>query len=405
MSLTHRTRVLSRTGLALALLTAAGLVTAGPLNPPAGPVASTYKTLNEVEPRIAINLANTPGDADSLYRITQPGSYCLTGNITGVAGKSGIQIDADNVTVDLNGFEMRGIAGANSGIIDSDDETRQIRNVTIVNGSISSWPYGGVVMEWVQSGRIADVAADNNGGKGVHMRGAIRAERVHTRGHTWAGIQVDTGSTLESCTAFANNYGFYAEGASTLRGCTASYNQFGFSINGGVAQECSAHNNYTVGFEVDGAALRDCVAFANATGVLAGYRTIVENCSVDNSSVTGIRVEGPDGLIRGNRVSNCPNNSGDLYGAILATAAAARTMIDGNTVSSSTVGIRALPSTSTVIRNTSGGNGTNYTISGGVRFGTIVKATSQVGGFNVSPSTATVAGTIVTTDPFANISY
>lgn len=405
MSLSNRTRVLSRTGLALALLTAAGLVTAGPLTPPAGPVASTYKTLNEVEPRIAINFANTPGDADSIYRITQPGSYYLTGNIVGVAGKSGVQIEANNVTIDLNGFEMRGIAGARAGIVDSEDETNQISGVSIVNGSIANWPLGGVVMEWVRSGRIADVSADSNGSMGVHMRGAIRAERVHTKGHTWAGMQVETGSTLESCTAYSNNYGFYIEGASTVRGCTASYNQTGFYLGGGVAQDCSAHNNYATGFEVDRAVVRGSTATANATGVIVGFRSTVENCSVDVCSVTGIRVEGPDSMIRGNRVSNCTNNTGDLYGAILATATATRTMIDGNTVSGSAVGIRAMPSTSTVVRNTSGGNSTNYNISGGVRFGTIVKATSQVGGFNVTPASATVAGTIVTTDPFANISY
>jgi len=60
-------------------------VNAGDLNPPPGPVASTMKTLSEVEPRIAVNSINTPGDADSLFKITQPGSYYLTGNITGVA--------------------------------------------------------------------------------------------------------------------------------------------------------------------------------------------------------------------------------------------------------------------------------------------------------------------------------
>jgi len=65
---------------------------AGPLDPPAGPVTSTYKTLTEVEPRTAINTTNTPGDADSLFKITQPGSYYLTGNITGVAAKHGIEI-------------------------------------------------------------------------------------------------------------------------------------------------------------------------------------------------------------------------------------------------------------------------------------------------------------------------
>lgn len=61
------------------------LAVAGDLNPPAGPVAPTMKTLDEVEPRIAINRVNTPGDADSLYKITQPDSYDLTGNNTAAA--------------------------------------------------------------------------------------------------------------------------------------------------------------------------------------------------------------------------------------------------------------------------------------------------------------------------------
>jgi hypothetical protein len=47
----------------------AGKANAGPLSPPAGPIAPTPGP----EPRIAINAVNTPGDANSLYKITQPG--------------------------------------------------------------------------------------------------------------------------------------------------------------------------------------------------------------------------------------------------------------------------------------------------------------------------------------------
>src|SRR5262245_4805347 len=90
---------------ALLLAAAAGLI-AGPLNPPPGPVASTYKTLGEVEPRIAVNAVNTPGDAQAVFKITQPGSYYLTGNIAGVSGKSTIQIASDHVALDLGGFAI-----------------------------------------------------------------------------------------------------------------------------------------------------------------------------------------------------------------------------------------------------------------------------------------------------------
>jgi len=78
--------------MALLLGFATAAASAGPLNPPAGPITSTHKTLTEVEPRIPISSTTTPGDATSLYRISQPGSYYLTGNITGQAGKHGIYI-------------------------------------------------------------------------------------------------------------------------------------------------------------------------------------------------------------------------------------------------------------------------------------------------------------------------
>lgn len=94
----------------------AGSALAGDLNPPAGPVAPTHKTLTEIEPRTAINLANTPGDADSLFKITQPGSYYLTGNITGVAGKHGVEIATSGVSLDLMGFTLTGVAGSLDGV-------------------------------------------------------------------------------------------------------------------------------------------------------------------------------------------------------------------------------------------------------------------------------------------------
>src|SRR5262245_58582086 len=73
------------------------IASAGDLNPPPGPVTPTMKTLVEVEPRIAINNVNTPGDADSTFKIVQSGSYYMTGNITAIAGRIGIEVAANNV--------------------------------------------------------------------------------------------------------------------------------------------------------------------------------------------------------------------------------------------------------------------------------------------------------------------
>ncbi len=100
--------------ITISALAGALISRAGPLDPPAGPVTPTYKTLTEVEPRVAINAANTPGNSTCIFRITQPGSYYVTGNITGVSGKNGLEIGASNVTVDLNGYAVTGVPGSDT---------------------------------------------------------------------------------------------------------------------------------------------------------------------------------------------------------------------------------------------------------------------------------------------------
>src|SRR5207249_3510441 len=89
---------------------------AGSLSPPAGSIAPTMKTLSEIQPRINVNALPPDAGGISLHAISQPGSYFLTDNLLGAAGKYGILIDADNVTLDLNGFSVTGVPGAISGI-------------------------------------------------------------------------------------------------------------------------------------------------------------------------------------------------------------------------------------------------------------------------------------------------
>ena len=67
----------------------AGAALAGDLNPPAGPVSATMKPLNQIEPRVAINASNTPGDANSTFRIANPGSYYLCADLVGPPASTG----------------------------------------------------------------------------------------------------------------------------------------------------------------------------------------------------------------------------------------------------------------------------------------------------------------------------
>jgi len=80
-----------------------------------GALTPTIKTLGQIEARIIVNSSNTPGDATSSFKITNPGSYYLTANITGVSNQHGVLIAAPNLTLDLNGFSLIGVPGSRAG--------------------------------------------------------------------------------------------------------------------------------------------------------------------------------------------------------------------------------------------------------------------------------------------------
>ena len=114
------------------LLALASTVTAqGPLTPPGAP-GPTMKTLQQVEPRTPIG--SLP------FTINTPGSYYVTTNLTGTGGSSGITINSDDVTLDLCGFALIGVAGSLGGI--SMPATRH--RITIRNGIIKEWGGHGV---------------------------------------------------------------------------------------------------------------------------------------------------------------------------------------------------------------------------------------------------------------------
>ena len=243
----NRTRIII-TAAALTL-TAAGLLIAGPLNPPAGPVTSTYKTLTEVEPRIAINATNTPGDADSLFKITQRGSYYLTGNITGVAGKHGVEITASGVTLDLMGFDLSGIPAM--GAFDGVSATVFSRtNITIRNGSVRGWGGEGVDLGTVgaSNSAVIDVRASNNTGNGILTGSFSMITGCTASLNTGDGIVAGEGSTITGCTAsFNNGNGIWALEGCTISNCTPQVNTLdGIRVTSGcvvLANTCSFNGN------------------------------------------------------------------------------------------------------------------------------------------------------------------
>ena len=119
------------------------------------------KRLDEVESRLIVNATNTPGDAANTFIISAPGSYYLTGNLTGEADKHGISIQADDVTLDLSGFAL--ISGAGAALRGIDVPATR-KNFALRNGTVRGWSGGGVRAENGIGALIEKVRASDNTG-------------------------------------------------------------------------------------------------------------------------------------------------------------------------------------------------------------------------------------------------
>ncbi len=376
--MTRKTRFVTP-GLAVVMAVTGGAARAGDLNPPPGPVAPTMKTLTDVEPRVAINAANTPGDADSRFKITQPGSYYLTGNITGVVGKHGIEIVASGVTLDLNSFDLQGVAGSLDGVSST---VASLTNIAVVNGSVRSWGGDGVdlVSFIVINSRVAEVLASGNIGNGITTGGSCTVSNCTASYNTGGGIATSLCCTISNCSAYINTgYGITTSGSCTVSNCTASYN-----TGGGIAtstcctiSNCSAYNN-------------------TGSGISTSSSCTVADCAVRSNTLDGF-VCTSSCVIRG--LASAFNGNGGDGAGIHATAGYNR--IDGNNCIGADRGIDVDAAGNMIIRNTCSGNSTNWAIVVGNAVAPIVQATTNAAAISGS----TYTGSLGSTDPNANFTY
>lgn len=330
---------------------------AGDLDPPPGPVAPSMKTLDEVEPRTPINQATAPGDALALHVITVPGSYVLTGDTEVTGGRTGIRIEAENVTIDLNGFTLSAGIGAASG-----DGINGIGgSFTVVrNGRIVGFPGDGLSLGF--SCVAEGVGVVFCGGTGILTASNAQLRDCLASNNGFRGINADVNAVISGCSANGNgDIGITTSFVANISGCVASDNTSnGFTVVSGSIRGCTANDNGEAGFSTNTDTLiESCLATDNASdGIVVQSDALVRGCSVTGNGFYGVRVIGTNNTIRNNRLSRNgfrPGPESD-YGGIFVTSFTpldpSHNTIDGNACLSDMRGIVVSTPGNTVTRNT-----------------------------------------------------
>ena len=296
-------RTLNRAGwvlagvLALLLVAAlAGVVRGGPLDPPGSP-----------GPTDATQITALP------FTITTSGTYVLRKNLTGVSGQNGISVNADNVTIDLNGFALIGPSGGGS---ETAIQLGSPGNLVVRNGSVLNWRCGGISAGNSTGGAFDDLRLSGNGAGCANS----------------AALEIGA-ADVANCDVFSNSYN-------------------GLRITTGAVTRCTATGNGQTGIVLNGAGavVRDCASSGNLSGISAASGGSVSGCAVSANlgvGITGTRVVISDNSVTGNGTAGASPGI-DVMG---------RGIVSGNTVSGSTGdGIRVANSGSFVTRNTLDGN-------------------------------------------------
>ncbi|GAB4548155.1 MAG: hypothetical protein Tsb0013_08550 [Phycisphaerales bacterium] len=346
----HRGYIFGIVALALAIVV---IGNAGPLVPPPGPVAPTYQTLDEVETRTVL----VPIAGQTIV-IDTPGSYLLGGDLE--VTEIGVDIRVTGVTLDLNGFTIRGnafndpgidvgvYAGLNVGGVN--DEPIVVRNGTIANfvgGGVEiadervsvivedvfaeRGDRGGIIVSGDATVRRSVVEGGPTGftgGAGIDVGGRAIIESCVVRDIVGDGISVSAGIIsdctvegaagnaysvnsgaplddavlIERCSAVrSGNDGFLVNAEATLRACVArDNNSRGFRLNASATVEgCVSDRNF-VGFEAsDRASFRGCIARSNVNnGFSLGPRVTLVDCTADNNGLSGFLI-GQYSTVRG----------------------------------------------------------------------------------------------------------
>ncbi len=366
-------------------------------------LATIQNTLGTVESRMAVN--SLPGDATATHIIIAPGSYYFTGNLAGNPGKAGIRVEAVNVTIDLNGYNLQATAGATKGI----HVTSAGGPIVIRNGFMRFWTEQAIHIPNATEFTIQDVTITNVTGKGIEAAGSGTIERVNVKYAVDYGISLNataqsviSNCRVENITSTGVAKGIYAPkglvSRCTVANVTGSSSTgtpatavAGISCSQGSVESCMVRGITQQGtgpaYGIDSAALVSDSSVSQITSSASGTAASTWRCSgisacelVQRCTVQGVTAPShyTNGIELGGQVSQCrikTITSGTAEGA---TGIAANEVLD-SVIELEDEGTAVLCGLASRNRIESCQNGIRFDREGGVATGNAISGCASMG--------------------------
>jgi len=281
------------------------------------------------------------------YTANSPGSYVLNSDLSLTTSQPAITVNADNVTIDLDGFVLSGSIQAgtdNDGIY-----CKGKRNIEIRNGTLANFGGAGVRVE-------ADGSAESR---------AVRLIGIRAKSNNSYGAYLTGDASLVKNSTFVGNGGgpglFVGDGALVVD-CVVNYNNLGIQATTDCTiRSCEIYDNASIGIQMEqavgGLIESNTISGNTAAAIDVGSGVIIRNnlVSGNNSSGTSIAAVMVEGY--GNRIEN--NNVYKNGGHGLYVLGEYNT-IENNLITENTeAGIALRASNNYYGNNRLGGNGTN----------------------------------------------
>ena len=271
---------------------------------------------NATDGVIEINQAKVNAAGGLPYVISQPGSYRLTSNLTQAdANVTVIQINANDVTLDLNGFAIIGpnsctwqisstvcsASGTGVGVASN------ALLVTVKNGSLNGIGGDGIVLEGSLS-RVENVRVAQCGGDGIDTKRLGAVDRSHVFNCQGTGV---SGQDVTNTMAERNGVtGIYAR---TISHSSATQNG-GAGLQGFSVSNSRAENNHGDGIDTNHA-VANLVDGNSGDGILIYDGGTVVGNTILGSGGFGIDSNGSNVLFTQNVLdSNAGGSTGDQTG-------------------------------------------------------------------------------------------